>query len=119
MKIAVATDNNEVTRHFGHCATYNMYTVEDNKIVKEEIIANPGHKPGFLPKFLGDLDTKVIISGGMGGKAVDLFNGQGIEVVIGASGASKDAAQDFLNGKLNSTGIPCSGHNHNDKCKDY
>lgn len=118
MKIAVATDNNEVTRHFGHCAAYNMYTVEDNKIVKEEIVANPGHKPGFLPKFLGELDTKVIISGGMGGKAVDLSNGQGIEVVIGASGASKAAAQDFIDGKLASTGSPCGGHNHGNDCED-
>lgn len=118
MKIAVATDNNEVTKHFGHCATYNMYTVEDNKIVKEEIVANPGHKPGFLPKFLGGLDTKVIISGGMGGKAVDLFNGQGIEVVIGASGPSKNAVQDFLDGKLASAGSPCAGHGHGDDCED-
>ena len=118
MKIAVATDNNEVTRHFGHCAAYNMYTVEDNKIVKEEIVANPGHKPGFLPKFLGELDTKVIISGGMGNGAIDIFNEKGIEVIVGASGDAKIAVKDYLKGSLKSTGSICHEHMHHDECEN-
>lgn len=118
MKIAVATDNNKVTQHFGHCADYNLYLVENDKIIEEKVVPNPGHEPGFLPRFLGDLGVTVIISGGMGGKAVEIFNAQGIEVVIGANGASKNAAQDFLDGKLKSTGTPCADEDHENKCED-
>ena len=84
MKIAVACDGKNVTGHFGHCETFTMFDTEDGKIVKIEPIANPGHKPGFLPNFLGDLGAEVIISGGMGGGAVDIFNERNIEVILGA-----------------------------------
>lgn len=118
MKIAVATDNNKVTQHFGHCENYNIYTVAENKIIQETTVLNPGHKPGFLPKFLADLDVTVIISGGIGAKAVEIFNAQGIEVVIGPQGDSKTAAYHFLEGKLKSNKAPCADNDHENKCQD-
>ena len=114
MKIAVASENEQVTQHFGHCANYNLYEVENNEITKSHKVPNPGHEPGFLPRFLGDMKVTTMISGGMGKKAVDIFNAQGIEVVIGASGESKQAAQDFLDGKLESTGTPCTDNDHDE-----
>jgi predicted Fe-Mo cluster-binding NifX family protein len=115
MKIAVASENEVVTQHFGYCQTFTIYNVKDNKITETNNEPNPGHEAGFLPRFLGDMQVTTIISGGMGNKAVELFNAQGIEVVIGASGASKQAALDFIEGKLKSTGVPCSEHNHDHK----
>jgi len=110
-KIAVASENDTVTEHFGHCINFNIYDVEDGKIINSESIPNPGHKPGFLPNFLNDMGVKVIISGGMGGGAVDIFNEKGIEVIIGASGNAKDAAIAYLDGSLKSTNAVCD-HNH-------
>ena len=52
MKIAVASEQQNVATHFGHCENFNIFDVENGKIVKSEIVANPGHKPGFLPVFL-------------------------------------------------------------------
>ena len=82
MKIAVATDNEMVAEHFGHCKNFMIFNTENNKIVDSETIANPGHKPGFLPNFLADLGVNVIISGGMGGGAIDIFNNRNVEVVV-------------------------------------
>ena|GEM_PF-4849418 len=65
MKIAVASEGKNVTEHFGHCANFNIFEVENKQIMKKESIANPGHKPGFLPNFLNEMGVKVIISGGM------------------------------------------------------
>jgi predicted Fe-Mo cluster-binding NifX family protein len=73
-KIAVAGEGKNVTEHFGHCVHFLIYDVENGKIIKEESIPNPGHKPGFLPNFLADRGVNVIISGGMGGGAVDIFH---------------------------------------------
>jgi len=93
MRIAVAGEGKNVTEHFGHCVNFLIYNVENGKITNEESIPNPGHKPGFLPNFLADRGVNVIISGGMGGGAVDIFNERNIEVVVGASGDAKTRQQ--------------------------
>ncbi len=116
MKIAVASEGKTVTEHFGHCENFNIYEVEDNKIIKSESVPNPGHKPGFLPNFLNVIGVNVIISGGMGGGAVDIFNEKDIEVIVGAKGDARDNVQLYLEGKLESTGSVCHQHQHKDEC---
>ena len=119
MKIAVASEKEIVTEHFGHCENFNIFDVEEDKIVKSESIPNPGHRPGFLPNFLNDKGVNVIISGGMGGGAVDIFNEKGIEVITGARGNAKTAAEQYLQGILKSTGSVCHEHQHHgDGCKE-
>lgn len=116
MKIAVASENGMVTQHFGHCENFNIFEAENNQIVKSESIPNPGHKPGFLPNFLNDMGVNVIISGGMGGGAIEIFNEKGIEVITGASGQAKAAAELYLQGMLKSTGSVCHDHQHHGEC---
>jgi predicted Fe-Mo cluster-binding NifX family protein len=116
IKIAVASENEMVSEHFGHCANFNIFEVEDNQIVKSESIPSPGHKPGFLPNFLNDMGVNVIISGGMGGGAIEIFNEKGIEVIVGASGNAKAAVEAYLQGSLKSTGSICREHQHHDRC---
>lgn len=116
MKIAVASEGNMVTGHFGHCEQFWIFDEQEGKIVGEEAVANPGHRPGFLPNFLNDQGVNVIISGGMGGGAISIFNEKNIEVVVGAEGESKDMATRYLNGDLKSTGSVCHEHSHADSC---
>jgi Mrp family chromosome partitioning ATPase/predicted Fe-Mo cluster-binding NifX family protein len=116
MKIAVASEKDMVTEHFGHCVNFNIYETENDQIVRSESVPNPGHKPGFLPNFLNDLGVNVIISGGMGGGAVDIFNEKGIEVIVGARGDAKTAAEQYLLGMLQSTGSVCHEHQHLGEC---
>ena len=72
MKIAVAKSGKEVSEHFGHCDGFEIFNVEDGKVINNEFISNPGHKPGFLPKFLSENGSNLIIAGGMGGSAQNL-----------------------------------------------
>jgi predicted Fe-Mo cluster-binding NifX family protein len=116
IKIAVASENQRVTRHFGHCANFNIFYIEDNEMVNSESIPNPGHRPGFLPNFLNDMGVNVIISGGMGAGAIEIFNEKGIEVIVGASGNAKAAVEAYLQGSLKSTGSICNEHRHHDEC---
>jgi len=116
MKIAVASEKEMVTEHFGHCESFSIFDTENNQIIKSESIPNPGHKPGFLPNFLNDLGVNVIISGGMGGGAIEIFNEKGIEVIIGAKGNARAAAELYLQGMLKSTGSVCHDHQHHDEC---
>ena len=105
-----------VTENFGHCVNFNVFVAENNNVVKSESISNPGHKPGFLPNYLNDMGVNVVISGGMGGGAIDIFNAKNIEVIVGASGNAKAAAEAYLQGSLKSTGSVCHEHKHHDEC---
>ncbi len=116
MRIAVACEGTDVTQHFGHCANFMIYDSEKGKITRQESVPNPGHKPGFLPNFLADRGVGVIISGGMGGGAVEIFNERGVAVVTGASGDAKTAAENYLKGALVTTGSVCHEHAHEDSC---
>lgn len=116
LKVAVACENKMVCGHFGHCETFEVYETENGKIVNQESIPNPGHRPGFLPNFLHEIGVNTIISGGMGGGAVDIFNGHNIEVILGAQGDSRRVVEEYLAGNLPSTGSVCHEHAHHDEC---
>jgi predicted Fe-Mo cluster-binding NifX family protein len=116
MKVAVACEGRMVTEHFGHCENFNIYNIENDRIISSESIPNPGHKPGFLPNFLNDMGVNTIISGGMGAGAVEIFNEKGIEVITGAQGDAEDLVKRYLKGELQSTGSVCHEHRHHDEC---
>lgn len=119
MKIAVASMGTMVAGHFGHCESFRIYDTENGVITAENNIPNPGHKPGFLPNFLGNMGIKVIISGGMGGGAVEIFNEREIEVIVGASGPARKAVESYLAGELKSTGSICHQHEHAHECGQH
>ncbi len=116
MKIAVACEEKEIFGHFGHCKNFMIFQEENGKITSESSIDNPGHKPGFLPNFLADQGVNVIIAGGMGGGAVDIFNERDIEVVVGAQGDARTATEAYLRGELQSTGSVCHDHAYESEC---
>ena len=119
MKIAVASNGDMIWGHFGHCENFNIYEAENGVISSAESVANPGHRPGFLPNFLADMGVEVIIAGGMGGGAVDIFNERGVEVVVGAQGSALEAAEKYLRGELKSTGSICHEHQHAGECGEH
>ena len=100
MKIAISTDNDQVAQHFGRCDAYTLVEFKDNRIVSKEVIANPGHQPGFLPGFLAQYGVSCIIAGGMGRRAQDLFLAQNIETIVGVTGPVDQAIADYLSGSL-------------------
>jgi predicted Fe-Mo cluster-binding NifX family protein len=116
VKLAIASDGKAVSRHFGHCEGFALYTFEDGRIVKREHVLNPGHRPGFLPNFLCDLGVEAVVSGGMGAGALEIFANKGIEVFTGAEGDCERIATDFVRGELLSAGSVCSEHRHADSC---
>ncbi|SEW44717.1 NifB/NifX family molybdenum-iron cluster-binding protein [[Clostridium] fimetarium] len=118
MKVAIASDGIMVSGHFGFCEGFTMYETENNQIANKSLVANPGHKPGFLPVFLKEQKADVIIAGGMGETAQNLFNEQGIEVVVGAQGLLDDVIKQYMSGALKSTGSVCTEHTHEDHCND-
>ena len=116
MKIAVASEKNMVTEHFGHCQNFNIFEIKDNEIVSKTSLSNPGHKPGFLPNYLHEQGVNVVISGGMGGGAIDLFREKDIKTVTGARGDAEKAVKDYLKGGLVTDNNTCHEHMHYGNC---
>lgn len=112
MIIAIASDGELVSNHFGHCKEFVIYNVVNNLVLDKQYIANPGHRPGFLPLFIKDLGAKVIIAGGMGATAQELFFESGIEVFVGIQGNCDNIVEEFVKGNIISTGGVCNEHAH-------
>lgn len=119
MKIAIASEAKAVAQHFGYCEGFFVFTVSDGRVEIKEFVPNPGHKPGFLPNYLNDLGVCVIIAGGMGGGAIEIFNDKGIQVITGAEGSVDEVIQSYIDGKLSSTGSVCQEHQHHESCESH
>lgn len=111
MRVAIANDNNHVSNHFGHCENFKVYEVEEGTIKNTEVIKNPEHKPGFLPKFLKSKQIDIIVAGGMGSRAVQLFDENGIEVYTGIIGTCDEVINKYISGSLVSANSVCN-HEH-------
>lgn len=100
MRIAVAMEGNQVASHFGHCTEFLLVDVADGQLKKEVLVPNPGHQPGFPPRYLGELGVTHVIAGGMGARAQELFAARGISPIIGAQGTAREVLGAFLTGRL-------------------
>jgi predicted Fe-Mo cluster-binding NifX family protein len=108
MKISVSTDNGVVSEHFGRCPEFTIVDIEDGKIKSKSTVPNPGHEPGFLPKFLHDQGVSYIVAGGMGQRAQMLFAEQGIKTIVGVTGSVDSTVKELLAGSLKGGQSLCS-----------
>jgi predicted Fe-Mo cluster-binding NifX family protein len=113
MLIAIPSEGKMVCPHFGHCEAFALYDTDSNSL---RSIPNPGHEPGFLPGFLKEQGADLVIAGGMGGRAQDLFATQGIQLIVGVAGSLKDVIALYEKGELKSSGAVCSEHEHAGDC---
>lgn len=116
MKIAVPKENNSVCAHFGHCEGFEVYNIEESNILDSQFVENPGHKPGFLPLFLKEQGVDMVITGGMGQRAQELFKENNIGVITGATGSIENVIKCYIKGDLVSTKEVCSLHAHEGEC---
>jgi predicted Fe-Mo cluster-binding NifX family protein len=111
MRIAVPTNDRErVEAHFGHCREFAILECDGSEIRNCEYVTPPPHAPGVIPTFVAEQKASVIICGGMGQMAVNLFKKNNIEVILGAQGSIIDNLNRFLADDLVSTGSVCEHH---------
>lgn len=100
MRIAISTDGDFVSAHFGRCPSFTIVDIENGNVTKREIVDNPGHQPGFIPQFLHQKGVKCIIAGGMGMRATGFFNEFGIQTIVGISGRIDKVIEKLEKGTL-------------------
>jgi predicted Fe-Mo cluster-binding NifX family protein len=124
MRIAISSETNAgldapVAEHFGRCPFFTLVEVEGDCVKAVQVVANPffpNHEPGQVPQFIHSQGAEVMLTGGMGGRAVAFFQQFGIQPVTGASGLVRQALAGLQDGAL-SGWAPCSEsvtHGHDD-----
>lgn len=111
VKVAFPTnDQVHVECHFGHCKQFVIYTLSEGTVTEKKTVDAPPHAPGVIPAFVASQGATVVITGGMGQRAVDLFKELGVEVYLGAEGTIENNLQTYIDGFLVSRGSACQ-HN--------
>jgi predicted Fe-Mo cluster-binding NifX family protein len=107
-KIAVPVFNGILSTHFGHCDEFQIFDTENSQINNSVTKKPPVHQPGILPAWLHDLGVTDVIAGGMGQRAIHIFNQNSINVYTGAPVKTpEEVVTDFLNGTLVTTENLC------------
>lgn len=106
--------NGEMSMHFGHCSHFVLVDVDDtDQLTITKVQANPyaeQHQPGQIPEYIKSLGADVVLSGGMGGRAIEWFQQLGIEVATGHRPSIEAAVKAYLAGELN--GASGCTHDH-------
>ena len=103
MKIAVPVAEGRLSLHFGHCAEFALIDVDMDakKVLGAETLPAPPHQPGLLPKWLAERGANMVIAGGMGMRAQQIFQQHGIDVIVGAPSDTPQAVvESWLQGSL-------------------
>lgn len=112
MKVAIPTKGSVVDDHFGHCEVYTVFTINDGKIMAEEMLPSPqgcGCKSN-IASVLQQKEVTVMLAGNMGNGALNVLNRHGINVYRGCSGDVKKLTEAYLNGQLSDSGMGCDHH---------
>ena len=94
-RIAVSADDRDgldsaVSPHFGRCPFFILVDLDGCEVQDVRAVENPyyaRHQPGQVPGFIDGQDVDVMLTGGMGRRAISFFEQYGIQAVTGASGS--------------------------------
>lgn len=103
LTVAIPTAGGSLCAHFGHCETFAIMDVDTatGQVVRSRQETPPPHEPGVIPAWIASLGVDLVIAGGMGQKARDMFTEKGVKVVVGARGGAPLAiVADYLRGSL-------------------
>jgi predicted Fe-Mo cluster-binding NifX family protein len=113
MKLAIATENGNVSAHFGHCEKFTIVEIENGTVKSKEEVGSAHNDCGSLPQLLGEKGVQCIIAGGMGARPQQLFASKGIKVIVGVGGSIDEVIKMYIGGRLYAGANPC-GHDHGD-----
>lgn len=111
MKIAIPTTDDKLDTHFGHCSHFTFIEVNetDKTILTQSTIPSPPHEPGVLPVWIAEQGADLVITGGIGQRAIMLLEEKGVKVIIGApSLTAKEIVQAYFDGSLENSKNSCS-----------
>jgi len=102
--IPVADDKGErVSAHFGRAPYFAWFELESGNIVDRGVAPNDSSHfggQGMPPERMMAMGAEVVISSGMGIKAIQMFQSSTVAVLQAINESTEQSIQDFFNGKL-------------------
>ena len=89
-----------VGEHFGRVPFYTVFDTETEEI---EVFSNTSEHmggTGLPPDIIAEHNVDTMLCGGLGGRAISLFEQKGIMVYVGAHGTVRDSLKLLKDGKL-------------------
>ena len=108
--VAIPVAEGQLCMHFGHCEQFTLLDVDtaDKEILNIRHLAPPPHEPGLLPRWLHEQGVSLVIAGGMGQRAQNIFAEQDIRVLVGVpAGEPESIVRAYLDNKLQSGNNLC------------
>ena len=130
MKIAIPTTEGKLCAHFGHCETFTLIEVDEEK---NEILSMKTDEPEEgvscqCASWIAEKGVNLVLAGGMGVKPLMMFVENGIQVIPGCPELDvKEIVELYLNNELiageNSCGSDenhhCHGHGDGHHCHGH
>jgi len=104
MKVAIPVNNGVLCMHFGHCSKFTIVEADEQNrtITSVKTVEPPPHEPGLLPRWLHEMGVTVVIAGGIGARAMQIFSQAGVSVIPGAPADKPEVlVRQYLKGELN------------------
>ena len=112
MKIAVPTRDGVIDDHFGHCAYYTIFDIENNEIVATSRLDSPegcGCKSN-IASVMQEMGIELMLAGNMGQGAKNKLESHNIQVIRGCNGNIEMVVRAYLIGLIKDSGEGCSHH---------
>ncbi|MHC1630789.1 MAG: NifB/NifX family molybdenum-iron cluster-binding protein [Methanotrichaceae archaeon] len=119
MKVCIPTMGNRgldeiISAHFGYAETFTIVDTETNEI---KVVHNTSEHKGGIglpPEIIAENGAHIMLAGGLGPRAVQMFEQYGVDVFVGATGTVKNAVDDWKNGYLEEATDEnvCNEHRH-------
>jgi predicted Fe-Mo cluster-binding NifX family protein len=108
MRYAISTEGDFVSAHFGRCPSFTIVDVEDSGAKIVEVLDNPGHQPGAIPRFLKEKGADCIVTGGMGARAQGFFEELNMQAIVGVWGRIDEVVSQLGAGTLRGGESTCT-----------
>lgn len=108
-KIAIPVVDGCLSAHFGHCQHFFMAEIDGGSIQQIFEEEPPPHAPGVIPRWLNEKNVDVVLVGGIGQKALALFQRYNIRSIVGVPSASPyELVENYLKNELSEGVNQCS-----------
>jgi predicted Fe-Mo cluster-binding NifX family protein len=109
--LALPVDGNEIFEHFGKASTFKIYEIEENKVVKSEVLESGALGHDEVGLWLVQHLVNAVICSGIGPGSHGALTAAGIMTLAGVKGDADEAVSKFISGTLDVVNAStCSGH---------
>ena len=110
IKIAIPRAEGKWCMHVGHCETFALIDVDlaTKTIIGRTDLVPPPHEPGVIPRWVAARGAGLILAGGMGQRAQDIFMENKVQVMVGMPSETPEAlVGQYLAGTLQAGANVC------------